>query len=59
MAADLKDTPAAGLGAQLCGDAFGRSVIDFCERYADRNEQDYEEFVKAVRSGRLQAVEGV
>jgi uncharacterized protein (DUF2252 family) len=40
-------------------DAFGRSVIDFCERYADRNEQDYEEFVKAIRSGRLQAVEGV
>ena len=29
------------------------------DRYADQNEQDYEEFVKAVRSGRLEAVEGV
>jgi uncharacterized protein (DUF2252 family) len=40
-------------------DAFDQSIIDFCERYADRNERDYEEFVKAVRSGRLEAVEGV
>jgi uncharacterized protein (DUF2252 family) len=41
------------------GDAFDRSITDFCERYADQNEQDYKEFVKAVRSGRLEAVEGV
>jgi uncharacterized protein (DUF2252 family) len=40
-------------------DAFDRSITDFSERYADQNEQDYEQFVKAVRSGRLQAVEGV
>jgi hypothetical protein len=40
-------------------DAFDQSITDFCERYADQNEQDYEEFVKAVRSGRLEAVEGV
>jgi len=40
-------------------DAFDRSIIDFCERYADQNERDYEEFAKAVKSGRLQAVEGV
>ena len=40
-------------------DAFERSVTDFSERYADQNEQDYGEFAKAVRSGRLQAVEGV
>jgi uncharacterized protein (DUF2252 family) len=40
-------------------DAFDRSIIGFSERYADQNEQDYEQFVKAVRSGRLQAVEGV
>jgi uncharacterized protein (DUF2252 family) len=40
-------------------DAFDRSITDFSERYADQNEQDYEEFVKAIRSGRLQAVEGV
>ena len=40
-------------------DAFDKSITDFSQRYADQNEQDYEEFVKAVQSGRLQAVEGV
>ena len=40
-------------------DAFDRSILDFSERYADQNEQDYEQFVKAVRSGRLEATEGV
>jgi uncharacterized protein (DUF2252 family) len=40
-------------------DAFDRSITDFSERYADQNEQDYNEFTTAVRSGRLQAVEGV
>jgi uncharacterized protein (DUF2252 family) len=41
------------------GDGFDRSITDFSERYADRNEQDYEEFVAAIRSGRLEALEGV
>jgi len=40
-------------------DAFDKSITDFSERYADQNEQDYQEFVNAVRSGRLEAVEGV
>ena len=40
-------------------DEFDKSITDFCERYADRNEQDYEEFVKAVQAGRLEAVEGI
>jgi uncharacterized protein (DUF2252 family) len=40
-------------------DAFDKSITDFSERYADQNERDYEEFVNAVRSGRLEAVEGV
>jgi Uncharacterized protein conserved in bacteria (DUF2252) len=40
-------------------DAFDKSITDFSERYADQNERDYEEFVNAVRSGRLKAVEGV
>ena len=40
-------------------DAFDRSITDFSERYADQNEQDYEAFVAAIRSGRLEAVEGV
>ena len=41
------------------GDAFDQSIVDFSERYADQNEKDYEEFVGAIRAGRLEAVEGV
>ena len=40
-------------------DAFDKSITDFSERYADQNEQDYQQFVNAVRSGRLEAVEGI
>jgi len=40
-------------------DAFDKSITDFSQRYADQNEQDYEDFVKAIGSGRLAAVEGV
>jgi uncharacterized protein (DUF2252 family) len=40
-------------------DAFDESVTDFCERYADQNERDYEEFVAAIRSGQLEALAGV
>src|SRR3954471_11393348 len=47
--------------AEYLGDdeTFDRSVTDFSARYADQNEQDFQAFVQAVRSGRLQAVEGV
>ena len=48
------------IAAYLGGsDAFDRSITEFCQRYADQNERDYQEFVAAVRSGRLEAVEGV
>ncbi len=40
-------------------DAFDRSITDFSERYADQNEQDYQAFAEAVRSGRIHAVEGL
>ena len=40
-------------------DAFDKSITDFSERYADQNERDYQEFVNAVKSGHLKAVEGV
>ena len=40
-------------------DAFDKSITDFSQRYADQNERDYQEFVNAVRSGRLEAREGV
>ncbi|MGN6173820.1 MAG: DUF2252 family protein, partial [Streptosporangiaceae bacterium] len=41
------------------GDAFDKAVTDFSERYADQNERDYQQFVKAIGSGRLEAREGV
>ena len=41
------------------GDAFDKSITDFSERYADQNEQDYQEFVTAIRSGQLAVLEGV
>ncbi|HYO20177.1 MAG TPA: DUF2252 domain-containing protein [Dermatophilaceae bacterium] len=40
-------------------DEFDRSITDFSQRYADQNEVDYQAFADAVRSGRLQAIEGV
>jgi Uncharacterized protein conserved in bacteria (DUF2252) len=40
-------------------DRFDQSIADFSERYADQNERDYQAFAEAVRSGRLQALEGV
>jgi uncharacterized protein (DUF2252 family) len=40
-------------------DAFDTSITGFSQRYADQNQRDYQEFVNAVRSGRLEAVEGV
>ena len=39
--------------------AFDEAMTDFSLRYAEQNEQDYEQFVKAVRAGRLQVIEGV
>jgi hypothetical protein len=47
--------------AEYLGDseAFDQAITDFSQRYADQNERDYQEFIKAVKSGRLEAVEGV
>ena len=41
------------------GDEFDQSLTDFSERYADQNERDYEAFIGAIHSGRLEAIEGV
>ena len=40
-------------------DQFGKAMVEFSERYADQNERDYKAFVKAVKSGRLAAQQGV
>jgi len=41
------------------GDALDVSITDFSERYADQNARDHEAFAEAVKSGRLEAIEGV
>lgn len=41
------------------GDGFDQSITDFSERYANQNERDFKAFTKAIRSGRLEAIEGV
>jgi len=47
--------------AQYLGedDRFDRAITDFTRRYADQNERDYQAFADAIRSGRLQALEGI
>jgi uncharacterized protein (DUF2252 family) len=39
-------------------DTFDRAIADFSVAYADQNEQDYEAFTRAVKSGRLTAQTG-
>jgi uncharacterized protein (DUF2252 family) len=38
---------------------FEESITDFSQRYADQNQRDYDAFLDAIRSGRLEAIEGV
>jgi hypothetical protein len=40
-------------------DRFDKSITDFSERYADQNEQDYNAFTDAIRTGRITAAEGM
>jgi uncharacterized protein (DUF2252 family) len=47
--------------AEYLGDSdeFDKSITDFSERYADQNMRDYQEFVAAIKAGRLEALQGV
>jgi uncharacterized protein (DUF2252 family) len=40
-------------------DKFDQAMTDFACRYADQNERDYEAFLAAIKSGRLEAIEGL
>ena len=40
-------------------DSFDRSIADFSAQHADQNERDYESFVKSIRAGRIEAIEGI
>ena len=41
------------------GSGFDTAIADYSARYADQNEQDFQDFVAAVESGRLQAHQDV
>ncbi len=51
--------PVAIAGYLGSSDKFDRSITDFSLRYADQNQKDFDAFVGAVKSGRLEATEGV
>ena len=51
--------PVAIAGYLGKSEKFEGSVTGFSERYADQNDRDYEAFADAVRSGRIQATDGV
>ena len=38
-------------------DSFDRAMTDFALRYADQNQRDYDDFIEAIRSGRIEAAE--
>src|SRR5664280_1072549 len=58
--AHARSGDAVALAAYLGkSEKFDRSITDVCDRYADQNERDYQSFSEAIRSGRLEAVEGV
>jgi uncharacterized protein (DUF2252 family) len=58
--AHARSGDAVALAAYLGkSDKFDQSITDFSKRYADQNERDYQAFTGAIRSGRLEAVEGV
>ncbi len=40
-------------------DRFDQAITDFALRYADQNDEDYHDFVAAIKDGRLEALEGV
>jgi uncharacterized protein (DUF2252 family) len=58
--AHARSGDAVAISRYLGGDdRFDRSITDFSRQYANQNEQDYEAFVKAVRSGRLEAADDI
>ena len=40
-------------------DAFPEAMVEYAESYADQNERDYQAFLAAIKSGRLQAESGL
>ncbi len=58
--AHARSGDSVAIAAYLGGtDAFDEAITGFSLAYADQNERDFENFIKAIRSGRLEATEGV
>ena len=58
--AHARSGDAVALAAYLGeSDEFDRSITTFAKEYADQNERDFEAFASAIRSGRLEAIEGI
>ena len=51
--------PAMISGYLGSGDTFDRALVAFSQDYADQNDRDYAAMVEAVRSGRIEAIEGI
>jgi hypothetical protein len=40
-------------------DAFPEAMVEYAEAYADQNERDYQSFLEAIKTGRLEAESGL
>jgi hypothetical protein len=40
-------------------DSFDTAITDFSERYADQNQRDFAAFTDAIRTSRIEAVQGL
>jgi uncharacterized protein (DUF2252 family) len=58
--AHARSGDAIAIAAYLGGsDVFDRAITEFADAYADQNERDHDEVVKAVKSGRIVAEQGL
>ena len=58
--AHARSGDAIAIAAYLGGsDIFDRAITEFSDAYADQNERDHDEVVKAVKSGRIVAEQGL
>jgi len=49
-----------GIAAYLgSGNQFDRAMVEFAEAYAEQNERDYNALIAAIKTGRVQAQEGI
>jgi hypothetical protein len=40
-------------------DAFPEAMVEYAEAYADQNDRDYQAFLDAIKTGRLEAESGL